>query len=97
MSIAITIDLPVDPERTDEFLALVKQTAPDTRAYDGCEQFDIYTDQDRPGRILFYERWASRAQQETYLAWRTETGLLETVTAFLVGEPTFSYFDPFDG
>ena len=23
--------------------------APDTRAYDGCEQFDIYLDQDRPG------------------------------------------------
>ena len=38
MSIAITIDLPVDPERTDEFLALVKETTPDTRAYDGCEQ-----------------------------------------------------------
>ena len=47
--------------------------------------------------VLFYERWASRPQQEAYLAWRTERGLLETVTGFLVGEPTFSYFDPFDG
>jgi quinol monooxygenase YgiN len=97
MSIAITIDLPVDPKRCDEFLELIKSVAPDTRAYDGCERFDIYTDQDRPGRVFFYEIWESRPKQEKYLQWRTETGLVEKMGKYLTGAPTFSYFDKLDG
>ncbi len=97
MSIALTIDLPVDPNRTTEFLEFIKGIAPDTRAYDGCQLFDIYTDQDVPGRVVFYEIWDSRDQQEKYLAWRTETGLVENLGKFLTGAPKFSYFDKFDG
>jgi quinol monooxygenase YgiN len=97
MSIAVTIDLPVDPQRTDEFLEFIGGIAPDTRAYDGCELFDIYTDQERPGRVLFYEIWESKDKQQKYIAWRTETGLVETLGKFLTGPPTFSFFDKFDG
>ena len=97
MSIAVTIDLPVDPERTSEFLEFIKSIAPDTRAYDGCQLFDIYTDQDRPGRVFFYEIWDSREKQQQYLNWRTETGLVEKLGTFLTAAPSFSYLDKFDG
>ena len=46
MSTAVTIDLSVDPAKVDEFLAFIKDIAPDTRAYDGCQMFDICKDQD---------------------------------------------------
>ncbi len=97
MSIWVTIDLPIRPERRDDFLELIKGTAPDTRAYDGCELFDIYLDQDTAGRVLFYERWESKEKQEKYMAWRTETGGIDSLGEYLAGEPTFSYFDKFDG
>ena len=97
MAIAVTIDLPVNPEKTSEFLEFIKGIAPDTRAYDGCQLFDIYTDQDTPGRVLFYEIWESKEKQEKYLAWRTETGLVDTLGTYLVGAPTFSYLDKFEG
>lgn len=97
MSVAVTIDLAVDPTRTAEFLALIKAIAPDTRAYDGCRLFDIWTDQNTPGRVLFYEIWDSRPHQEKYLAWRAETGLMDKLGPFLTAPPTISYFDKFDG
>ncbi len=97
MPIWVTIDLPIQPERRDEFLELIRETAPDTRAYDGCELFDIYLDQDVAGRVLFYERWESKEKQEKYIAWRTETGSMDLLGEYLAGEPTFSYFEKFDG
>ena len=96
MSTAVTIDLSVDPAQLTEFLAFIKGIAPDTRAYAGCRLFDIWTDQDKPGRVLFYEIWDSRAHQEKYLAWRTETGLVDKLGPYLVAAPNISYFDKSD-
>lgn len=97
MSTAVTIDLAIDPARVGEFLEFIKGIAPDTRAYAGCRLFDIWTDQNTPGRVLFYEIWDSRGHQEKYLAWRTETGLMEKLGPFLTAAPAISYFDKFDG
>jgi len=97
MSVAVTIDLAVDPARTAEFLAFIKGIAPDTRSYAGCRLFDIWTDQNTPGRVLFYEIWDTRPHQEKYLAWRAETGLMDKLGPFLTAPPVISYFDKFDG
>lgn len=97
MAVCVTIDLSVDPARVDEFLALIKSVAPDTRAYDGCQLFDIWRDQDVPGRVLFYEIWDSRPQQEKYFAWRGETGLVDQIGPFMTAPPVISYYDKFDG
>ena len=35
----LTIDLQVDPEKVDEFLAIMIEAAPDTRAREGCRLF----------------------------------------------------------
>lgn len=97
MTTAVTIDLAIDPARVDEFLAFIKGIAPDTRAYAGCQLFDIWTDKDKPGRVFFYEIWDSRGHQEKYLAWRAETGLMDQLGPFLTAPPAISYFDKFDG
>ena len=97
MSTAVTIDLSVIPEKVEEFLAFIKDIAPDTRAYDGCQLFDIWKDQDTPGRVLFYEIWDSRGHQEKYLAWRAETGLMDKLGPFLTAPPEISFYDKFDG
>ena len=57
MTTCVTLDLSIDPQKVDEFLAIIKSVAPDTRAYDGCKLFDIWTDQDKPGHVFFYELW----------------------------------------
>lgn len=97
MTTGVTIDLSVNPDQMTEFLAFVREIAPDTRAYDGCQLFDIWTDTGVSGRVLFYELWDSRPHQERYLAWRTETGLMDRLGPFLTAPPTISYYDKFDG
>jgi len=97
MATAVTIDFSIQPEKVTEFLAYIKEIAPDTRAYDGCRMFDIWTDQDKPGHVFFYELWDSRKQQEKYLAWRAETGLMEKLGPFVTAPPDIRYFDKFDG
>lgn len=97
MATCVTLDFSVDPAKVDAFLALIKSVAPDTRAYDGCKLFDIWRDQDKPGHVFFYEVWDSRQQQEKYLAWRTETGLVEKIGPFMTAPPVITYFDKFDG
>ena len=51
----------------------------------------------RLGRVLFYEIWDSRPHQEKYLAWRTETGLMDKLGPYLAAPPVISYYDKFDG
>ena len=97
MPVAVTIDLSVHPDKTDEFIDFIKSIAPDTRAYDGCELFHICADQDKPGRVLFYEIWESKAKQQAYIAWRQETGLMDKLGPYLAAPPAFSFLDKRDG
>lgn len=76
---------------------MLKDTAPETRSYDGCVLLDIWIDQEKPGKVFFYEIWESRAKQEKYLAWRVETGLLEALGLFTTEPTVMSYLDKFDG
>ena len=94
----LTIDLQVDPAKIDEFLAVMIEAAPDTRARDGNRLFDIYVDQDNPGHVVFYEIWDSREQQEAYLGWRQETGFNAVIGPYMVqGGGGVTYFTKVDG
>ena len=94
----LTIDLQVDPERVEEFLAVMLNAAPATRAREGCRLFDIYVDQDNPGHVVFYEIWDSREQQEAYLGWRQETGFNARIGPYMVpGGGGVTYFNKVDG
>ena len=94
----LTIDLQVDPAKMDEFLAMMVEAAPDTRAREGCRLFDIYVDQDNPGHVVFYEIWDSKEQQQAYLAWRQETGFNARLGPYMAqGGGGLTYFNKVDG
>ena len=94
----LTIDLQVDPAKMDEFLAMMIEAAPDTRAREGNRLFDIYVDQDNPGHVVFYEIWDSKEQQEAYLGWRQETGFNAQLGPFMApGGGGLTYFTKVDG
>ena len=69
-----------------------------TRAFEGCENVETYTDADDPDRIVLWEKWATREDQEAYLAWRTETGTsISSMTAPMMAEPPrFVHLEPQD-
>ena len=40
-----------------------------------------------------WEKFATRADHETYLAWRIEPGLLDALASILASDPEFTYLD----
>jgi quinol monooxygenase YgiN len=56
----VLLEIQVKPEAIDEMKAFLQRILPDTRAYDGCQGVDIYSNLDDTGNRVFYERWDSR-------------------------------------
>ena len=93
MSVIVLLEMQVKPEAVNEVKALLKGLLPDTRAYAGCQGIDIYGNTDDAGNLVFYERWDSREHYQRYLAWRTETGVVDQLSAKLTGPPSIRYFE----
>ena len=93
MPVLATARFFVKPEKVPEFLDLLAAILPDTRGFEGCEFVDTYVDQDEPGHVLLLEQWDERASHLTYLRWRSDTGMIETMAPFITARPEFTYFD----
>ena len=77
-------------ERVGEiFLSGLLPALADTRAFKGCESVETYTDIDNPDRIFLWEKWTTREDQEAYLAWRIETGMIDQMESVMASPPRF--------
>ena len=93
MSVLVLFDCEAGAGSEEAVMARFAELFPDTRAFDGCESCTLHRDQDAPGRFVLVERWATRANYEAYLQWRTERGDVERLAPLLAGPPTIRYFD----
>jgi quinol monooxygenase YgiN len=66
----------------------------DTRAFDGCISVETYVDADNPDTITLIEEWESKAQQETYLGWRIENGMIDMLGPVLAEPLEMRYLEP---
>ena len=96
MSTVVLLEIQVRPEAVDEMKSFLKDILPDTRSYEGCQGIDVYDNLDDAENIVVYERWDSRPHYEKYLAWRTETGVVDQLGAMLVAPPSIRYFERLD-
>ena len=96
MSNTMTLEIPVKPEKVDEFVGIMKSALVDTRKYDGCQKVEMWTAEDSPGRLVLLEVWESKAHQEKYFAWRMESGMMEMMQDFLAGAPVVTWFEVHD-
>ena len=96
MSVMVLLEMQVKPEAVNEVKGLLKKLLPDTRAYAGCQGIDIYGNLDDAGNLVFYERWDTREHYQKYLAWRTETGVVDQLGAMLAAPPSIRPATPLD-
>lgn len=66
----------------------------DTRAFDGCVSVKTYVDADNPDTVMLDEEWESKGQQEIYLAWRIENGMIEMLAPILAEPMEMRYLEP---
>ena len=93
MSVLVMLEIQVKPEHVSNMKSFLAEVLPDTRAYDGCQGIDVYSNTEDSGNMVAIEHWDSRAHYEKYLAWRTETGVLDKMGAMLAGPPSIRYFE----
>lgn len=86
MSHTVLLEVNCKPGKGAEFVALLRTALADTRARKGAGAMEPYVDADNPDRVLVWEKWETRADQESYLQWRMETGFVEALGPF-VSEP----------
>lgn len=93
MAVTVILELHIKPEAVDDVIAGLAADLPDTRAYQGNLSVEVGRDQADPAHITLVERWQERADQETYIAWRTSTGSMERTVAASSAPPTITYYD----
>jgi quinol monooxygenase YgiN len=96
MSIVTVLEIPAREGKVEELKALLKQNLGDTRARQGCESVTVHQDQADANTIVLIERWASRADDEAYRAWRAGPGAIDGIGALVAGPPSMRYFDDVD-
>lgn len=89
-NLVMLAELPIKPERRDEFLKYTVENLEISRSARGNITFDILLDEARPDQVLFYEVWQSAEAQQAYMAWRIQRGDLAILLSFLAGEPKFT-------
>ncbi len=96
MSVLVLVEAPVKSEDISKMKSYLAEILPDTRAYDGCQGVDVYFNTEDAGNLVLVEYWDSRAHQEKYIGWRTETGVSDKLGAMLAGPPSIRYFERTD-
>ena len=63
---------------------LFKAALSDTREFAGCERIDVVLNE-ASGTYLLVEYWDQEASYDTYLQWRTATGIAEVLAPHIEG------------
>ena len=92
MSVMITLEMPVKPDMLEDYLNILKGALVETRSYKGCRSVTTLVDQETSS-IVLVEEWDSAEDQQAYIAWRVETGLIDAIAPFMQGEPVTRTYD----
>ena len=93
MSVLVNLEIPVKKERIEDFFDYLRDILVDTRAYEGCIRLDTYHEMEN-SKVLLIEEWDKIENQESYMQWRIETGLVEALTEFLDSELIIKKYYP---
>ena len=95
MSALVLVEAVTQPNRTEDAIRFLAGKFPETRQHDGCESLTTHLGED--GRtIVVVQHWTSKAQFDTYFAWRQETGAFDEFVAMLEEPPSIRSFTPVD-
>ena len=92
MSVMVILEMPVKPEMLEDYLNILKGALVETRSYKGCRSVTTLVDQETSS-IVLVEEWDSVEDQQAYIAWRVETGLIDAIAPFMQGELVTRTYD----
>ncbi|MGM0718276.1 MAG: putative quinol monooxygenase [Halobacteriota archaeon] len=91
--IVIHAEFPIDPDRHDEAVDLMREVAEQSRAEDGVIEYDIATDIDDPNLFRFTEQYDDTAAFTAHTGTDHVGELEAALPDLLAGEPNVTRFD----
>lgn len=92
-SITVTMILALRPEAVEPFCTRFPVMVEETRAFPGFRDIRVLHNADRPNEVILIEEWDSRADHEAYVAFRTETGVMDQTAQMVTEPPRLDYWD----
>ena len=80
----------VKPDQREQWLELVRASAAQTRAEDGCERFEVCEDIETPNTFVLIERWRDLDAQYDHFRNPRFGELMESLGDVLAGPPEVS-------
>ena len=91
MSQKVHVVFPCQEGKGAELIGVLKEALVDTRAWQGCQSIEVYTNADAPDDVILWETFDQRSDHEAYFAWRVETLLPAALSPVLRGDLQISY------
>ena len=92
MSIMVSVEFSLRAGKQKEFLDVLGNVLPDTRAYDGCIKVETYAE-DNGSSIILIEEWEAKEHQQAYFQWRVDTGMVDAIGPFVSTSPVIKYYE----
>lgn len=95
MSVTITLEADIKTNQKENLLTMLKKYLPQTKVYKGFIDISIHT-QINSNHILFFEKWETVEDYESYLSWRTKTGVMQKLGMTFETAPIIRYYNTED-
>lgn len=92
MSIMVSVEFSLQAGKQKEFLDVLGNVLPDTRAYDGCIKVETYAE-DNGSSIILIEECETKEHQQAYFQWRVDTGMVDAIGPFVSAPPEIKYYE----
>ena len=95
MSVMITVEFKIKPEKVDEALEEMREGLPATRNILGCQRIESYFDK-KNSSLFLVEFWDSLEDQKKYLKWRLANSgesVNNSIEANLFEPPIFKIYE----
>lgn len=92
LSLLVISELSVQEGKEAEFLELVNSELEVSRGFSGNQGFDIYVENDKPGKVLFIEQWETQEDFQNYYAWRLEQGDFTLLGSYFSAPPVMRQY-----
>ena len=95
MSVMITVEFKIKPEKVEEAFEEMREGLPATRNFQGCQRIDSYFDK-KNSSLFLVEFWDSLEDQRKYLKWRLANSgesVNNSIEANLFEPPIFKIYE----
>lgn len=95
MTIRVTLNCQVKPDQFEKLTPFLEENLPNVRGFEGNRQVNVLYDKFNC-EMLLDEEWLSVESHQAYLRAIDSNGVLDQLSAFLMGPPLIKYFQKVD-